>query len=324
VLWARVASAQGRPDDAGDTHETAGVLHAGINTCYSDYLLPRRMDVDVWGLHTQVGKVYRVSSHPVDDVTEAFWSLPQWPGVWSREQGLRVLGYEVEPYLVRGDGETEYFTIAGIASVTGESRRYEIVVDEHDDAGDAEPDTFASAIPLVDGEWLEGVSSPPGHTTGISEYSGERLHKTDIDCFSYAYADRGVYRLEVEQIGQAVPTDFRVSVAIRGRVPSEPDATLGSTWLSNLQRMEMRGPGVLGVYVERTTDTGPERAPYRLRLTQINLSAPDDHGNLPSLATPVAADGHAVHGTLGSFNANGLTSQPGPDAGNRREPRGSG
>ncbi|HYD02553.1 MAG TPA: GC-type dockerin domain-anchored protein [Phycisphaerales bacterium] len=293
------AVGQVRPDDAGDTQQTAGVLHVGVNDGYSEYQLPRRPDVDVWGLQTQAGRIYRITSGPIDAPWEVFTLDPSFYQPLSTAWALVELGYTAEARWLSGGGGIEYLTILGAARATGEPRRYQVVVDSFADPGDPEPDIESEGILLSDGEWYSGTLTPDRRLP-------DRV-VPDVDCFRFACSDGGVYRAEILLTSGAAPGVWSPSfyTQIRG-VPVSSDHPAGSPCLVNLYNGMYKAVGDCTLTINlRWNERYALSHFYRVGVTRVSSAPTDDHGNTSDRATFLRPP------TLGSVRVDGAIGGPG-------------
>lgn len=300
LLACPVVRGQLRPDDAGDSRETAGVLHVGVNDGYSDYQLPRRADVDVWGLPTQAGRIYRITSGPIDPPWEVFSLDPSLIQPLSAQWALMDLGYTAEPRWLSGRGGTEYLTILGAARSTGESRRYQIVVDSFDDPGDPEPDNEGEGILLNDGESYSGTLTPDRRLP-------DRIVQ-DVDCFRFACTDGGIYRVEALLTSGPAPAGYSTSYLysqVRG-MPVSADHPAASSCLVNLYNGKYKAIGDCTLTINlRWSERYALSHFYLVRVTRVDWAPTDDHGNTSDHATVLHPP------ALGSASANGSIGGPG-------------
>lgn len=300
LLACTAAHAQLQPDDAGDTHETAGELHVGVNVGYSDYKLPRRTDVDVWGLPTQAGRIYRITSGPIDPPWEVFSLDPSLYQPLSAEWALQELGYTTTPRWLSGGGGTEYLTILGAARTNGESRRYQIVVDSFDDPGDPEPDNESEGILLNDGESYSGTLTPDRRLP-------DRI-VPDIDCFRFVCTDGGIYRVETLLTSGPAPAGYSTSYLysqVRG-IPVSADHPVGSRCLISLNNGMYKAVGDCTLTINLRWSVRYDLSHfYLVRVTRVGSASPDDHGNTSDRATVLRPP------TLGSASVNGSIGGPG-------------
>lgn len=296
VAGGRAAHAQFLPDDAGETATTAAQLHVGVNEGRFDYKVPRGLDVDVWELPTQSGKVYSIRSLPIDDMTESYNALPQTQYFGTLAIAFANLGFTEGPDWTRGNGYPITRTLRGLAKRDGTPVRYRIEVVEGIDTGDPEGDDLASATRLTVGTWFNGSHTapaplPPPVAYGYSPVAG------DIDAFTFAFEDRGIYRIELEVGGGATASSYAQWKGIAARTSAFATSARVGTIPAADHFIEFRGTGTAWFTLAGSGGDAPS-CTYRVRVVRTGTAASDDHGDTPDLATTIQPSGPATRATL--------------------------